>query len=66
VTPPPERADGLVIPRPGGHAVTTGGTERYRTFNEPGTAGGGIALRDGPVTILIGSEGRTRVVPAPR
>ncbi|MBW8271412.1 hypothetical protein [Caldovatus aquaticus] len=66
VTPPPERADGRVIPYPGGHAVTTGGTDRYQTFNEPGTAGGGIALRDGPVMTLIGPDGRARVVPAPR
>lgn len=66
VTPPPARADGRVVPFPGGNAVTSGGTDRYQTFNEPGTAGGGIILRDGPTVTLIGPDGSVRVVPAPR
>ncbi|MBX6376632.1 MAG: hypothetical protein IRZ13_20695 [Acetobacteraceae bacterium] len=66
VTPPPERADGRVIPYPGGNAVTTGGTDNYQTFNEPGTAGGGVAIPQGPTTTLIGPDGRIRVVPTPR
>jgi hypothetical protein len=65
-TPPPARAEGRVIPYPGGQGITTGGTERYQTYNEPGTAGGGIAFPEGPMTTLIGPDGRLRVVPAPR
>ncbi|GGG47886.1 hypothetical protein GCM10010964_39090 [Caldovatus sediminis] len=66
VTPPPARVEGRVIPYPGGQAVTTGGTEQYQTFGEPGTAGGGVAVPEGPTTVLIGPDGRVRVVPTPR
>lgn len=65
VTPPPPRTDGRVIPYPGGNAVTTGGTERFQTFNPPGTAGGGVAFPNGATTTLIEPDGRVRVVPTP-
>jgi hypothetical protein len=66
LSPPPPRADGQVIPLPGGGAaVTTGGTERYQTFTEPG-GGSGIAIPDGATTTLIGPDGRVRVVPRQR
>ncbi len=45
--------------------MTTTGTDRYETYNLPGTAGGGVAFRDGPLITVIGPDGRAHVVPAP-
>ncbi|MFT8244591.1 hypothetical protein [Roseomonas sp. BN140053] len=65
-TPPAPRADGRVIPIPGGGpAVTSGGTGSYQTFTTPG-GGSGLAVPQGPTTTLIGPEGQVQVVPSPR
>jgi hypothetical protein len=66
--PPPPRADGRVIPIPGGPpAVTTGGTPGgVQTFTVPGQGGAGVAVPQGATTTLIGPDGRVRVVPTPR
>ena len=44
----------------------TGGNDRTQVFNQPGTAGGGIAVRDGATTTIIGPGGRITSVPAQR
>ena len=67
-SPPPARVEGTVIPatpgQPGG--IVAGGNDRIQVFNPPGTAGGGIAVRDGGSTTIIGPGGRITSVPTPR
>jgi hypothetical protein len=67
-TPPSPRVEGTVIPatpgQPGG--IVAGGNDRIQVFNPPGTAGGGIAVRDGGTTTIIGPGGRITSVPTPR
>jgi hypothetical protein len=67
-TPPSPRVEGTVIPatpgQPGG--IVAGGNDRIQVFNQPGTAGGGIAVRDGGTTTIIGPGGRITSVPATR
>lgn len=66
--PPLPRVEGSVVPLPGGsQGVVTGGTAGYRTYQEPGRAGGGIIIpqADGTGTV-IGPDGRTITVPMPR
>lgn len=67
VLPPPERpVEGTVLNIPGQPpGVVTGGTPRVQTFNQPGTAGGGVAIRDGGLTTIIGPDGRVTTVPTP-
>jgi hypothetical protein len=62
---PRTRADGRVIPTPQGPAVTTGGTEGYSTYTNPG-GGSGIAIPQGGTTTLLDADGRVRLVPTPR
>jgi hypothetical protein len=67
-SPPPARVEGSVIPgAPGQPAgIMAGGNDRTQVFNQPGTAGGGIAVRDGGTTTIIGPGGRITSVPTPR
>ena len=66
--PPSARVEGSVIPatpgQPGG--IVAGGNDRVQVFNPPGTAGGGIAVREGGTTTRIGPGGRITSVPTPR
>ncbi|HYF09977.1 MAG TPA: hypothetical protein VD970_20355 [Acetobacteraceae bacterium] len=65
--PPPSRVEGAVVPIPGAPGVVTGGTDRYQTFQQPGTAGGGVVIPQGNGTgLVIGPDGRTITVPLPR
>ena len=59
---------GTVVPVPGqSPAVITGGSDRYQTYQQPNTAGGGIIIPQGNGTgTLIGPDGRTITVPMPR
>lgn len=59
---------GTVVPIPGeSPAVVTGGTDRYRTYQQPNTAGGGIIIPQGNGTgLVVGPDGRTISVPMPR
>ena len=65
---PSARVEGAVIPatpgQPGG--IVAGGNDRIQVFNPPGTAGGGIAVRDGGTTTIIGPGGRITSVPTQR
>ena len=67
-SPPPARVEGSVIPGAGGQpaGIVAGGNDRTQVFNQPGTAGGGIAVRDGGTTTIIGPGGRITSVPTPR
>lgn len=67
-SPPPARVEGSVIPATPGQpaGIVAGGNDRTQVFNQPGTAGGGIAVRDGGTTTIIGPGGRITSVPAPR
>lgn len=66
--PPPQRVEGTVIPATPGQpaGIVAGGNERMQVFNQPGTAGGGIAVQDGGTTTIIGPGGRITSVPAQR
>lgn len=66
--PLPARVEGSVIPgTPGQPAgIVAGGNDRVQVFNQPGTAGGGIAVRDGGTTTIIGPGGRITSVPTQR
>jgi len=66
--PPPARVEGSVIPATPGQpaGIVAGGNDRTQVFNQPGTAGGGIAVRDGGTTTIIGPGGRITSVPAQR
>jgi hypothetical protein len=68
LSPPPARVEGTVIPATPGQpaGIVAGGNERTQVFNQPGTAGGGIAVRDGGTTTIIGPGGRITSVPATR
>lgn len=65
---PAPRIEGGVVPIPGqAPGVITGGTERYQTFQQPGTAGGGVIIPQGNgLGTVIGPDGRTITVPLPR
>lgn len=65
---PPARVEGTVVPgAPGQPAgIVAGGNDRVQVFNQPGTAGGGIAVRDGGTTTIIGPGGRITSVPTQR
>ncbi|MCZ8277544.1 MAG: hypothetical protein O9313_04330 [Acetobacteraceae bacterium] len=67
-SPPPARVEGTVIPGAPGQppGIVAGGNDRTQVFNQPGTAGGGIAVRDGGTTTIIGPGGRITSVPTPR
>jgi hypothetical protein len=67
-SPPPARVEGTVIPATPGQppGIVAGGNERTQVFNQPGTAGGGIAVRDGGTTTIIGPGGRITSVPTQR
>ena len=62
------RVEGSVIPATPGQqgGIIAGGNDRVQVFNPPGTAGGGIAVRDGGSTTIIGPGGRITSVPTPR
>ncbi|MCA3325664.1 MAG: hypothetical protein INF79_07145 [Roseomonas sp.] len=66
--PPPPRVEGTVIPATPGQpaGIVAGGNDRTQVFNQPGTAGGGIAVRDGGTTTIIGPGGRITSVPTQR
>lgn len=59
---------GTVVPIPGqSPAVVTGGSDRYQTYQQPNTAGGGIIIPQGNGTgLVVGPDGRTISVPMPR
>ncbi len=65
---PPARVEGTIVPgAPGQPAgIVAGGNDRVQVFNQPGTAGGGIAVRDGGSTTIIGPGGRITSVPTQR
>ena len=67
-SPPPARVEGGVIPATPGQpaGIVAGGNDRTRVFNQPGTAGGGIAIQDGGTTTIIGPGGRITSVPPQR
>lgn len=67
-TVPPQRVEGTVMPATPGQpaGIVAGGNDRTQVFNQPGTAGGGIAVRDGGTTTVIGPGGRITSVPTPR
>ena len=67
-SPPPARVEGTIVPgAPGQPAgIVAGGNDRVQVFNQPGTAGGGIAVRDGGTTTIIGPGGRITSVPTQR
>lgn len=67
-SPPPARVEGTVIPATPGQppGIVAGGNDRTQVFNQPGTAGGGIAVRDGGTTTIIGPGGRITSVPTQR
>jgi len=65
-SPPPPRAEGQVIPVPGGPPATiTGSAGNIQTFTQPGI-GTGTAIRQNGSTLLIQPDGSTVVVPTPR
>lgn len=66
--PPPARVEGRVIQTGPGQApgIVAGGNDRVQVFNQPGTAGGGIAMQDGGTTTVISPGGRITQVPATR
>jgi hypothetical protein len=65
---PAQRLEGAVIPATPGQpaGIVAGGNDRTQVFNQPGTAGGGIAVRDGGTTTIIGPGGRITSVPTQR
>jgi len=67
-TVPNQRVEGSVVPATPGQpaGIVAGGNDRTQVFNQPGTAGGGIAVRDGGTTTIIGPGGRITSVPTPR
>jgi len=67
-TAPAQRVEGSVVPASPGQpaGIVAGGNDRTQVFNQPGTAGGGIAVRDGATTTIIGPGGRITSVPAQR
>jgi hypothetical protein len=67
-TVPAQRVEGSVIPATPGQpaGVVATGNGRTQVFNQPGTAGGGIAVQDGGTTTIIGPGGRITSVPTPR
>ena len=67
-TVPTQRVEGSVVPATPGQpaGIVAGGNDRTQVFNQPGTAGGGIAVRDGGTTTIIGPGGRITSVPTPR
>jgi hypothetical protein len=67
-TVPAQRVEGSVIPATPGQpaGVVAAGSGRTQVFNQPGTAGGGIAVQDGGTTTIIGPGGRITSVPTPR
>jgi hypothetical protein len=65
--PPVGRVEGGQVQVPGQPAGTvTGGTGRVQTFNQPNSAGGGVAVRDGGTTTVIQPGGRVTTIPTPR
>jgi hypothetical protein len=66
--PPPARAvEGTPVVVPGQPAGSvTGGTDRVQTFSQPGSAAGGVAVRDGGTTTVIQPGGRVTTIPTPR
>ena len=67
-SPPPRRVEGQVIQTGPGQTpgIVAGGNDRVQVFNQPGTAGGGIAMQDGGTTTIIGPGGRITQVPSTR
>lgn len=67
-TVPAQRVEGSVIPATPGQpaGVVAAGSGRTQVFNQPGTAGGGIAVQDGGTTTIIGPGGRITSVPSTR
>jgi len=61
-SPPAPRSDGRVLPT---GEVITEGPPGAQTFVTPG-GGSGVAVPQGPTTILLGPDGRVRTVPTPR
>lgn len=61
------RVEGTSVAIPGQPAATvTGGTDRVQTLSVPGSAVGGVAVRDGGTTTIIQPGGRVTTVPTPR
>lgn len=62
--PATRRVEGTQVPIPGQPAATvTGGTDRVQTLSQPGSAAGGVAVRDGGTTTIIQPGGRVTTVP---
>lgn len=65
--PQPRRVEGTPVQIPGQPTATvTGGTERVQTLSVPGSAEGGVAVRDGGTTTIIQPGGRVTTIPTPR
>lgn len=63
---PAAPAPGQVVPTPGGPAVTTGGTQGYRTITLPG-GGTAIVVPNGNGTsTIIKSDGSIETIPTPK
>ncbi|WP_219764881.1 hypothetical protein [Roseomonas alba] len=65
--PATQRVEGTQVQIPGQPPGTvTGGTDRVQTFSQPGSAAGGVAVRDGGTTTVIQPGGRVTTIPTPR